>query len=324
MSQIPLAIRVRTALEERCGILPGQRLLLGVSGGADSIAMLHLVLELVPKLHLQLEVGHFDHQLQETSAGDRAFVEKLAKEHGIPVHCSEWQTPSPSEDAARNARYDFLMGVAQGRRCDALVLGHHLEDRLETLFLRLGRGSGLRGLAGLRWRRPDFVDIVRPLLGCQRQELETWLYDRDLPWRNDPSNDDLRYARNRVRHVMLPALEDLGPGWRQRAQESLEDLGAAWDWMQKQALEVASRAGRPGALDRAALKELPDLLLRTVLQIWLEDQGIQNLRREHLEEVARLATNGQTGQICLLPGAVRCKIEAERLVVAVAQVPETT
>jgi tRNA(Ile)-lysidine synthase TilS/MesJ len=161
-------------------------------------------------------------------------------------------------------------------------------------------------------------------LACPRQELEEWLQDRALPWRHDPSNDDLRFARNRLRHVMLPALEELGPGWRRRAQESLEDLGAAWDWMQAQAVAVAGRAARGGSLDRAALTELPHLLLRTVLQIWLEEQGIQNLRREHLEEVARLARNGQNGQMCLLPGAVRCQLELQRLVLAVAQVPEKT
>ena len=324
MSQIPLAIRVRRALEERCAVLPEQRLLLAVSGGGDSIALLHLLLECVPKLHLQLEVAHFDHRLRKTANDDRLFVEKLANEHGLPMHCGRWESPSPSEDAARTARYAFLMGIAAERRCDVVVLGHHMEDRLETLFLRLGRGSGLRGLAGLRWRRPDRVDIVRPLLGCQRAELEEWLQDRALPWRCDPSNDDLRFARNRVRHVMLPALADLGPGWRQRAQQSLEDLGSAWDWMQEQALAIAEQAGRDGALDRRVLKELPDLLLRTVLQIWLEDQGIKDLRREHLEEIARLAKNGQSGQICVLPGASRCYIEPERLVLAIAQVPETT
>jgi len=324
LSQVPLLLRVREALEKRCGISPGQRLLLAVSGGSDSIAMLHLLLELVPKIHLELEVGHFDHRLQKSSTGDREFVERLAKEHGVPTHVGEWADPTPSEEAARTARYAFLLGVAEERQCAAVVLGHHLEDRLETLFLRLGRGSGLRGLAGLRWRRPDRVAIVRPLLGCQHAELEGWLEDRALPWRHDPSNDDLRFARNRLRHVMLPALEDLGPGWRKRAQESLEDLGAAWDWMQAQASEVASRTDTSGALGRDDLKELPDLLLRTVLQSWLEDRGIKNLRREHLEEVAHLARNGHNGQMSMLPGAVRCHVEANRLVLAIAQVPETT
>lgn len=299
-----LVPRIRETLEQRCGVRAGQRLLLGVSGGADSVALLHLLLEASITLELELEIGHFDHRLRDDSADDRDFVVAMGQNTGLPVHVDAWETPSPSEDAARNARFAFLTQVARERSCDAIALGHHLEDRLETLFLRLGRGSGLRGLAGMRWRRRGPVDLVRPLLGCQRHELRQWLEERDIPWRDDPSNADLRLARNRVRHNLLPALEELGPGWRRRAEGSLDDLVDFWETLESAARQIQSTLCHEDSLDRRAARELPDLQLRTVLQLWLEERGIANLRREHLDEAAGLLHTGRTGQECVLPGAV--------------------
>jgi len=296
-----LVPRVRTALEQRCGILPGQRLLVGVSGGSDSIALLHLLLELIPSLKIRIEIGHFDHRLREGSTADRDFVEKFGSSHGIPTHIGEWAQPLPGEDAARQARFEFLLQTSEEHHCDAIALGHQLEDRIETLLLRLGRGSGMRGLSGLRWRRADRVDIIRPLLGCTRDELEGWLAARGIGWQEDPTNKQMLYARNRLRLKVMPTLDELGPGWKQHARDSLEDLGDAWDWMQAECAGVSQRICSGDTIDRVAITALPDLLMRTILQSWLEGQGLSDLRREHLEDAAQLLRNGQTGQRCPLP-----------------------
>jgi tRNA(Ile)-lysidine synthase len=302
-----------------------QRLLLGVSGGADSVALLHLLLEASLSMKLDLEIGHFDHRLREDSATDRDFVIALAERHGIPVRIGVWESPSPSEDAARTARLAFLTRTAQDHHCDAIVLGHHLEDRIETLLLRLGRGSGLRGLAGLRWRRSGPVDLVRPLLGCQRHELREWLAERDIPWRDDPSNSDLRLTRNRLRHNLLPALDELGSGWRNRAEGSLDDLVEVWETLEAEARRIQSVLCCEDTLDRQEAQPLQGLQLRTVLQLWLEERGITNLRREHLEEAAGLLQNGQTGQKCVLPGAVSLVLGQKALTLhrqAAAEAPQ--
>jgi len=282
----------------------GQRLLLGVSGGADSVALLHMLLEAARGLQLEFEIGHFDHRLRDVSGADRDFVVALAKTLDLPVHSDAWETPQPSEDAAREARFAFLTRVAQAQRCAVIALGHHLEDRIETLLLRLGRGSGLRGLAGMRWRRHGPVDLVRPLLGCRREELTTWLQERDISWRDDPTNADLRLTRNRLRHNLLPALEELGPGWMRRAEGSLDDLVESWETLEAQARQIQKTLCHEDTIERDGARALDGLLLRTVLQLWLEERGISNLRREHLEEAAEIVRTGRPGQRCVLPGTV--------------------
>jgi tRNA(Ile)-lysidine synthase len=191
-------------------------LVLAVSGGPDSTALLHGAAALAPDCAWLLTVAHLDHSLRSTSADEGAAVAAAAAGLGLPVEVRRVDVAALAasehrslEDAGRQARYRFLEEVAASRGPDALIAtAHTADDAAETILLRLGRGSGLRGLRGIPARRGR---IVRPLLHARRSQLRAALDAAGIPYVTDPSNGDVAHARNRVRAELLPALERLNP-----------------------------------------------------------------------------------------------------------------
>lgn len=185
---------------------PGQRVALAVSGGRDSVCLLDLLVESAGLHGGQLSVVTVDHGTRPGSAEDAAFVAALAQERELPITvCSASLGPSASEDDMRRLRQACFAGLD----VDVVALAHHRADQVETALLGWMRGSGTRGLAGMAWRHGR---LVRPLLDVDPAELAAWAAARGLRWREDPTNRDPRFLRNRVRHELLPLLEDLRPG----------------------------------------------------------------------------------------------------------------
>jgi tRNA(Ile)-lysidine synthase len=311
-------------LVQRCRVRQGTRLLVAASGGADSVALLRLLAMAAPARQWQLEVAHFDHGLRPDSKDDATFVRNLAKELDLPFHTSRWSAPKRSEEAARQARLAFLEETAQRQRCGVIVLGHHLDDQIETVLMRLARGSGPRGLLGMAWRRHAPIDFVRPLLDCPRSRLIAFLESIGQTWREDPTNQATLYLRNRVRQRVLPALEEaLGPGWREHWSASIEDQRSHWNWIEAESRRLLERAHRrrhrirsEGRLETCQLEPLrqaPDSLLRSALQIWLESAGARDLRRSHILDACHLVRNGQTARTLEIPGGIRMHREAQRI-----------
>src|SRR5579885_1855165 len=188
----------------------GQRVGVAVSGGADSVFLLHALHELAPRWNLRLSVVHIDHCLRgEESRGDAAFVRDLAGELALPFHPGECdvarlcrETGDNLEQVARAARRRFFLGFLEDGRLDRVALGHTRSDQAETVLFRFLRGAGTAGLAGIRPVTPE--GLVRPLLDVERSEVEGWLRERGIPWREDSSNADLAFARNRIRRQLLP------------------------------------------------------------------------------------------------------------------------
>jgi tRNA(Ile)-lysidine synthase len=222
-----LAHRVLEAIRRQDLLRPGDRVGTAVSGGPDSVALLRLLLELRGELGLVLSVVHVNHKLRGAdSDSDEAFVAELARKHKLQLHaCSADVTRHAGEKrvsietAARELRHDFFRkllgatGQAQ-RAADKIATGHTLDDQAETVLMRLIRGTGMRGLGGIHPRIQVDVDtqqvagaIVRPLLRERRRELEQYLNELKQPWRQDATNRDLKFTRNRVRHTLLPLLE---------------------------------------------------------------------------------------------------------------------
>lgn len=210
---------------------PGDRAGVAVSGGIDSVALLRLLTELRHELGLVLSVVHFNHKLRGTeSDADQEFVAGLARTQGLEFYAASGDVAqhaaeqhSGVEAAARELRYDFfqqLLGAgtpadqpAQGK-LDKIVTGHTLDDQAETVLMRLIRGTGLRGLGGVHPRimvesdeDESHGEIIRPLLGVRRRELERYLQEIKQSWREDPTNADSKFTRNRVRKLVLPMLE---------------------------------------------------------------------------------------------------------------------
>jgi tRNA(Ile)-lysidine synthase len=225
----------------------------GVSGGADSICLLHALRQCAAALQLTLHVGHLDHGLRPESGEDAAFVVQLALEWGLPIHTVRLAsgaltgTGEGVEAAARRARYGFLGEVAHrvgGADAPALVaVAHHQEDQAETVLINFLRGSGPAGLAGMGWTAAlpgsDQVRLVRPLLGASRAEVRGYLAAYGLTWREDASNLDSGYLRNRVRHLLLPSLKSVNPAL-------VETLARTADLF-------AAEAARGEQIDQAAL-----------------------------------------------------------------------
>jgi tRNA(Ile)-lysidine synthase len=178
---------------------PGARVIVAVSGGADSVCLLHALLELAPQA--VAGVAHFNHNWRaEASDADESFVNALADRLKLPFFRAEAQGTSPGnkEQEARRDRQNFFQGLGE-----TIALGHTRDDQAETVLFRFLRGSGLAGLAAIP---PATKNIIRPLIDVTRAEVEVFLRTRNLPWREDSSNADLRFARNRIRHELLPHL----------------------------------------------------------------------------------------------------------------------
>lgn len=204
-------------------LLPaGAAIVCAVSGGIDSVAMLHGLVA-VNEIHercWRLHVAHLDHGLREASRDDGRFVESLAKSLGLPftqqstdLRGEAKRAGAGIEETARHIRYDFLEGVAREIGAAHICVAHHADDQAETVLHRILRGTGLRGLAGMRTIRPlrdgGAIHLVRPLLSFTRNELQAYLETRQLLWRHDETNDDPATAtRNTIRHELLPRIAE--------------------------------------------------------------------------------------------------------------------
>ena len=204
--------RLSDHLRRNPDLLPdGARVLVALSGGPDSMALLLLLRELVPEFGWELVAAHFDHGVRSGGRERESRLRDRLASTGIPLRVGRPDEPLACDHASlRRARYAWLRATA--RRCgvDRVATGHHRDDQAETVLFRILRGTGNRGLAGIPERRGR---LVRPLLPFRRSELETWLAGRAVEPFDDPSNRDVRYARSRLRHELLPVLESaIGPG----------------------------------------------------------------------------------------------------------------
>jgi tRNA(Ile)-lysidine synthase len=190
----------------------GQRVGVAVSGGADSVCLLHILLELASQWDLRFRVLHLNHGLRaEESDRDAGFVRDLAAEFGFPFVIREanlTQFSGNLEEAARDARLQFFHHEIASGLVDRVATGHTLSDQAETVLFRFLRGSGTAGLAGIR--PVTRTGLVRPLIAVARDDVEKFLRKRGIPWRDDATNRDLRFTRNRIRHELLP---DLARNW---------------------------------------------------------------------------------------------------------------
>jgi tRNA(Ile)-lysidine synthase len=197
----------------RHGLWPaGARLLIGLSGGSDSVALVLLLRELAEQDEFTVvSLAHLNHRLRCTATRDEQFCRALAARIGLPIAVESMDVASYAqtqrlsvEDAARRLRYDFLHRVAESARADRIAVGHTRDDQAETFLLKLIRGAGMTGLGGIYPRRGN---VVRPLLDVTRNDLRRYLESRGQTWMDDETNEDLGNPRNRIRHRVLPELD---------------------------------------------------------------------------------------------------------------------
>lgn len=231
----PLDVRFAERLEAAGWLAEGAGVVVGVSGGVDSMTLLHLMRFRDARPRIRLHAAHVDHRMREESGDDAAWLEEICGGWGVRFHLKRAARPVATEAEGRRLRYRFLDDVRRSIGDGAVTMtAHTADDQAETVLFRAARGSGPRGLRGIRPARAP--GIVRPLLPFRRAEIEAFAAEREIPFREDPSNRDVRWTRNRIRHGILPALEKAVPG-----------AGAA----------LAALAGT-SRLEAAALDELVD------------------------------------------------------------------
>lgn len=246
----------------RSHVPAGSRLLVAVSGGPDSVALLHQL----KGLSYDLVVGHVDHRLRPSSRRDAAFVRRLAGTWDIPylekrVSVSGWARKHKQgiEEAARNVRYQALAEMAKQTKCTAIVTGHTADDQAETVLMHFLRGTGPAGLAGMPASRDVLpgkeLPILRPLLVQWRSDVEAYLRRHKLPSRQDPTNANDRFTRNRIRRTVLPYLGRLYPGLRERLVQMADIFREEEDfWAQNDPVVLTRVLGYHKALARRILR----------------------------------------------------------------------
>lgn len=296
---------------------PDARCLIGVSGGRDSVALLHLLLGAG---FGKMVVCHLDHALRAESAEDARFVGALAKRLGLKAVIARENVAARAkrkgqslETAAREARYAFFARVARAEKCPRLFLAHHADDQVETLLFNLFRGSAAAGLAGMRPLTTRTVggvtlQIARPLLGVWREEIDACIAEHRLAFREDASNSDPRHTRNRLRHEIIPAIEQaFGRDIRRAVWRAAEILRDEDDLLASQ----PALRDLPERLATAALLGLPVALQRRVIHAWLRAQGVGGVGFEEVESVRGLLA-GRRAKVNL-PGGLHARRRARQL-----------
>ena len=300
---------------------------MGVSGGADSLTLLHVLHHLPFDLH----VATLDHGLRgEAGADDVRFVIQTCEAWGIPATAGSRSDLEYNENAARMARYDFLAEVAHQTQARYVVVAHHADDQAETVLMRLIRGAGLQGISGMALASPmrDHTDLtlIRPLLHVTRAEIEAYCHEHNLQPRHDHTNQDTNLLRNRLRLETMPHLRQLNPQIEQALNRFASIASREADFIQQQ-LHQAIRDHvqiRPQrvTLPRAIFSELHPALQHQYV-LWAAHQiGGQDVGSEHVAQAVELALRGHTGQRVPLPGKLRLRLDYETVTIEQSDAPQ--
>jgi len=325
----------------RHGLFAGAgRILLAVSGGADSIALLHIfrALKTQGEIEADLVCAHINHQLRgPASDADEQFVVAQANLLGLPVIARAVEVRAHAlrhrlsvETAARHLRLASLAEIARDRKCAWISTGHQKNDNAETVLQRLLRGTGFRGLAGIRpARRLDDLWLASPLLCATRAEIVQYLGRRNLHWREDATNVDVAYTRNFIRHRLLPPLQQEAHGC---LVEELSELATSarrlYVRIEREAEEAWSRLAQSAAgeviLDAAGLAALPELVgIELIRRAVAGLGGDRDWASPHYKSILQLARKGMGGKRAALPGGLTAQRERAQILLSTKEPPSS-
>ncbi len=332
---------IRGAIEKQGLLRAGERVGVAVSGGADSVALLLLLLELRKQLGIVLSVVHFNHKLRgKDSEADEKFAAKLAAKYGLAFHSGHADVAAKAkrdkanlEDTARRARYEFFATLVQGGQLDKVVVAHTADDQAETVLAHILRGTGIAGLGGIH---PRVGNVVRPLLGVRRAELRAYLKSKKQTWREDATNRDTTRMRARIRKKLMPLLEKQFQPAIIGHLTSLADLAREDEAF----LNVFAEARLNAVFAEALLNANEDLndpdadctkisvgdlidsarthfaISQRMVRLLVKrvKLGTGQLSGEHVRAVLELATRGENGKRLPLPGGVEVRREHDGLI----------
>jgi tRNA(Ile)-lysidine synthase len=317
----------------------GDRVLVAVSGGADSVALLHVLYNLQDELDLHLEVAHLEHGIRgEEAKEDARFVRGLAERLNLPVHIKEVSVPrlrsqagrGNLEELARLERLRFFAEVARRRNLNKIATAHTQDDQAETVLMRLLRGSGRKGLGGIAPGQPvnvagaessNGVTIIRPLLGATKEELLDFLKLNGLAYRLDRSNEDTVFLRNWIRFELMPRLKErFDVGVPSRLAQTAEVLRAEEILLNALALKELEELRTKSGLRRGGLLCQPRAMQRRMLRLWIEQArgDLRSLDFDHVEALLGLIADGPPQSRLSIPGGWEVIREYETLRLAKA------
>ncbi|MGB9382548.1 tRNA lysidine(34) synthetase TilS [Candidatus Binatus sp.] len=299
----------------RVGVRPGSSLLIGLSGGADSVALTAVLVELRERLRLRITAAHLNHRIRAAESDrDEAFVRAMCARLGIELiveRADGLATVANLEERARDARREFLLRVADQVQADFVALGHHRDDQAETVLMRLMRGAGAAGMAAMAERGPG--RLIRPMLAVSRAEIREYLDARAIPFVEDSSNASRDILRNRIRADLLPMLErEYAPGFSGRLVElademrSLDELVGAIAARELDAMRIGG-----DALDVSGFGAVNRAVRAVVLRLFLAERmgSLRKISRAHVESVLHLMLDGGPSDSIDLPGGWRAARE---------------
>jgi len=328
--KVALPDRIFKFILEHRLILKGGKLVVAVSGGPDSVCLLHILLSLQDRLDITIHVAHLNHQLRgDESDADARYVADLAQRLGLPATMEQRDVKAYQrskrlslEEAAREVRYNFLAEVAEATGTHSVVVGHTLDDHIETILMHLIRGSGTQGLRGLQpsnqWHfGRDTLTVIRPLLEVGREETAAYCRRYRLKPRLDTSNLSLSPLRNRIRQQLIPLLESYNPqvtdALLRTARIASDDLAVLEEEALKLGGKIVKEQQNTVILDRRSFIRLPSALQRYLLRASIEKLlgNLMDIESRHIEEIMN-SLNKPAGKIITLPDRLIFAIEYDR------------
>ncbi len=317
----PLHAQIHGTLRRRRLLSKGDRLLIAVSGGQDSLCLARIILDLQPKWDWTVAIAHCDHRWRDDSAANAAAVAELAGQWHCPFMQRVAQRPLSGEAAARQWRYQALQHMAEGSQYPHLLTGHTQSDRAETLLYNLIRGAGADGLQALSWQRSlsPQLTLTRPLLEISRQQTGDFCQQQQLPIWWDSSNEDHNYARNRLRLELLPYLEQqFHPQVSANLAQTAELLRADVAYLNQQAQQLLDqaldekaldeKASEENALNRCPLQDAPLALQRRALRLYLKSRLQRDPSFAHIEKLHALIDAPNRTQSDPFPGGAIARV----------------
>ncbi len=291
---------VKKVINEFDLISPEEKVLVAVSGGADSVALLYVLFD----LGYNLEVAHFDHQTRKgESQKDAEFVANLARNLGLPFHLKSKPVEEEAfhlkrsfEEYAREVRYKFLLETARLRGCPVLATGHHADDQVETVLMRLIRGTTPLGLTGIPIVRiEEGIRIVRPLYYCSKGMIENWLSDRGVDWREDYTNYQTDYLRSKIRNTLIPELKLYNQKIRDAILHLVELQQCENEFLSRIAEGALQYIVVDQKISRARFAEYHEAIRRRCLALIFQRRGIE-CTYERIVSASKFILTGATGQ----------------------------
>ena len=309
----------------------GDTVIVGVSGGPDSVALLHALFVLRHELGLSLHVAHFNHNWRKSAAMDERFVRRLAGQWGLPCACGRMpgrfaRAATAREERGRAQRLRFFQRLAKKINARAIMLGHTQDDLVETVLMHILRGSGLQGMRGmLPHRRIQGAYLIRPLLGVRKKDILAYLKRNGVRYRQDPTNRQDHFLRNRIRLELLPLLEKrYNPGIRGTLSNMADTAGLDYDYLEEQAKKIFGRMAKRATsssskkknsnavrFNRAAFTRRPGAVKRMLIRLALERlQGSMNrLTLAHMRAIEYALSQTAVDSLVHLPGHLRVRVD---------------